>query len=26
VRANLGNPQVAYKETISMAARGEGKI
>jgi elongation factor G len=25
VRANLGKPQVAYKETISAAAAGEGK-
>lgn len=25
VQANLGNPQVAYKETITMAAEGEGK-
>ena len=25
VRANLGKPQVAYKETISAAAEGEGK-
>jgi elongation factor G len=25
VRANLGQPQVAYKETISAAAEGEGK-
>ena len=24
VRANLGNPQVAYKETINATARGEG--
>lgn len=24
IRANLGNPQVAYKETIDIAARGEG--
>ncbi len=25
VRANLGNPQVAYKETITRPAEGEGK-
>ena len=25
VRANLGKPQVAYKETIQAAAEGEGK-
>ncbi len=25
VKANLGNPQVAYKETITDAAKGEGK-
>lgn len=25
VQANLGNPQVAYKETITRAAEGEGK-
>ena len=25
VRANLGKPQVAYKETIQVAAEGEGK-
>lgn len=25
VQANLGNPQVAYKETITKAAEGEGK-
>jgi elongation factor G len=25
VKANLGNPQVAYKETITKASQGEGK-
>ncbi len=26
VRANLGKPQVAYKETIQAAAEGEGQV